>query len=204
MNTASMSSLVKSLMDTISEPTNLSNTCGDITALISGRDYAACLGSRLKSGLLVSPIKNGVVIDHIPAGRALVVLKILGLTGREGLTITIAMNVESRKMGRKDIVKIADRELKPEEVDKIALIAPNATLNIIRNYEVVEKHRVKPPALIRGILRCPNPTCVTNTREPVEPVFVLVRETPVRLRCSYCDEVIEMDNIVKQLAEGGA
>ena len=88
--------------------------------------------------LRVSKIKDGTVIDHITSGHALDVVKILGITGKSGNIVTIAMNVPSKRMGKKDIVKIEGRELKAEEVDKIALIAPNATINIIRDYKVVE------------------------------------------------------------------
>jgi aspartate carbamoyltransferase regulatory subunit len=93
--------------------------------------------------LYVKKIRDGTVIDHVSAGLALDVLKILNITGRDGRVVSIAMNVPSRKYGRKDIIKVEGRELKPEEVDKIALIAPKSTINIIRGYRVHEKKRVK-------------------------------------------------------------
>jgi len=139
--------------------------------------------------LIVRKIRNGTVIDHIPAGRSLDVLKILGITGREGATVALVMNVESRKLGRKDIVKIEDRFLKPEEVDKIALIAPTATINIVRDYQVVEKRRVSVPEEIVGILKCVNPLCISNSpREPITPRIIVVSRQPLKLRCAYCDE----------------
>ncbi|MEM2428402.1 MAG: aspartate carbamoyltransferase regulatory subunit, partial [Candidatus Bathyarchaeia archaeon] len=106
--------------------------------------------------LRVSKIEDGTVIDHITAGYALAVLRIIGLTGKEGNIISILMNVPSQKLGRKDIVKVENRELREDEVHKIALIAPNATINIIRNYEVVEKNKVKLPKIIKGVIKCAN------------------------------------------------
>lgn len=143
----------------------------------------------MEDRLIVRKIRDGTVIDHIPAGRALDVLKILGISGREGMRVALVMNVESRKLGRKDIVKIENRFLKPEEVDRIALIAPTATINIIRDYEVVEKRRVVVPDEIVGILRCVNPLCISNSsREPVVPRIAVVSRQPLKLRCAYCDE----------------
>jgi len=149
----------------------------------------------------VAKIKEGTVIDHITAGRALMVLRILGITGREGFVVSVVMNVPSKKMGRKDIVKIEGRELSPEEVNKIALVAPRATINIIRDYEVVEKHRVELPKTIRNIVRCVNPACITNAREPIEPLFYVVSEEPLRLKCHYCGRVMEQQDVFACLYE---
>jgi aspartate carbamoyltransferase regulatory subunit len=153
----------------------------------------------MEDELRVRKIRNGTVIDHIPAGNALTVLKILGISGREGNTISIAINVPSSKAGRKDIVKIEDRELEPQEVDIIALIAPHATINIIRDFKVIEKNRVKLPTTVKGYPRCINPNCVTNTKEPVEPHFTLRSEQPLRIRCHYCHTVMDKDDIIKNL-----
>lgn len=143
-----------------------------------------------EQGLLISPIRNGTVIDHITAGEALNVLKILGITGSTGECLSIATNVASGKMERKDIVKIENRELVKEEVDRIALIAPRAGINIIRDFEVVEKKGVKIPDRLEGVVRCPNPGCITNTSEPVKSVFYVV---PQGIRCRYCDWLISSD-----------
>ncbi len=147
--------------------------------------------------LKVEPIKNGTVIDHITANKALSVLRILGLPNGKS-TVTIAMNVPSSKMGNKDIVKIEGRELAPKEVDKIALIAPNATINIIRNYELSEKSKVHLLDEITGILKCPNPNCITNTSEPVNTRFYVIRREPVILRCYYCERIMEESEIESQ------
>jgi len=114
-----------------------------------------------KRTLRVSKIRDGTVIDHITRGHALDVVKILNIDGRSGGTVTIAINVPSKKLEVKDVVKIEGRELNPEEVDKIALLAPHASINIIRNYRVADKSRVKLPNIIYGILRCINPTCIS-------------------------------------------
>lgn len=141
--------------------------------------------------LRVTPIKNGTVIDHIPAGMALKVLKILSIGDNVSSTVTVAMHVPSQAMGWKDIVKVEDRELGAREIDKIALIAPTATVNVIRNYNVAEKRRVTPPDRAVGILRCANPNCISNTREPVESEFVVRLKAPLRVFCRYCERELE-------------
>jgi len=139
--------------------------------------------------LRVRPIRHGTVIDHITAGQALNVLKILGISGTTTAVVSVAMNVPSKVMGSKDIVKIEDRELEQEEVDRVSLIAPNATINIIRDFEVVEKYRVDLPDRLEGVMKCDNPNCISNTSEPVISKFT-VNKKPVELRCIYCDHVI--------------
>jgi aspartate carbamoyltransferase regulatory subunit len=138
--------------------------------------------------LRVKPIKNGTVIDHIAGGQALNVLKILGISGTTDATVSVVMNVESKKLGRKDIVKVEDRELKEEEVNKIALIAPAATINIIRGYSVVEKRTVDLPDEIVGVVRCQNPSCISNSSEPIKSRMLVKARNPVLLRCIYCEQ----------------
>jgi aspartate carbamoyltransferase regulatory subunit len=137
----------------------------------------------------VTPIRNGTVIDHIQVGTALKVLRIIGVKDDVSSTVSVLMHVPSKKGGWKDIVKIEDRELDPKELDKIALISPDATINIIRDYNVAEKFVVEVPSKIVGIMRCGNPGCITNKSEPVEPEFVVESKKPVSLRCIYCDRV---------------
>jgi aspartate carbamoyltransferase regulatory subunit len=143
-------------------------------------------------GLLVSRIKNGTVIDHITGGEALNVMKILGITGSTTESLSIATNVPSRNMGKKDIVKLSNRELSKTEVDRIALISPKATINIIRNFKVCEKKGVEIPVLIEGSVRCPNPGCISNTNEPIKSRFAVLPEGN-GLRCLYCESVIKKD-----------
>ena len=148
--------------------------------------------------LRVSKIKDGTVIDHITGGHALDVLKILGITHFEEGAVTVAINVPSKNLGIKDIVKVEGRELDTEQVDKIALLAPHATINIIRNYMVVEKQRVKLPAILRGIVKCTNPTCISNSNEPVQPIFYVEQEEPLRLSCHYCGHIMEKKDVLQQ------
>ncbi len=157
------------------------------------------MGEEVKR-LIVTKIKDGTVIDHIEAGRALYVLKILGITGEENFTIAVVMNVESKRMGLKDIVKLEKMELKKEQVDEIALIAPNATINIIRDYRVVKKYKVEVPKTIEGLISCINPNCITNQkREPVKSTFYVKSLKPLILVCKYCGEEIHHEDIIKQL-----
>ena len=152
-----------------------------------------------KRELRVEKIRDGTVIDHITAGTALAVLRILGITGREGYIVSVLMHVPSRKLGRKDIVKVEGRELDPDEVDRIALVAPKATINIIRNFEVARKEPVKPPSMIRGVLKCPNVACITNSREPVKPTFYVEGEGDnLSLRCYYCGTIMRREEFLKQ------
>lgn len=148
--------------------------------------------------LLIRKIENGTVIDHIAAGYALDVLRLLGIRGREGNVISIAMSVPSRKMGKKDIVKIEDRELSSGEVDRIALISPNATINIIRDFVVAEKKRVSLPEVVVGVVRCSNPSCVSNGKEAVISQLDVVQREPLLLRCHYCGAIVEREDALKQ------
>jgi len=148
--------------------------------------------------LRVSKIKDGTVIDHITSGHALDVVKILGITGREETPITIAINVPSKRLKKKDIVKIEGRELKPQEVHKIALIAPHASINIIRDYKVVRKDEVKLPGIIDNIVKCANPACISNSNEPVKAKFYVDCEDPLLLKCHYCGFIIEKKDVLGQ------
>jgi aspartate carbamoyltransferase regulatory subunit len=143
----------------------------------------------IEKEMRVRRIEHGTVIDHITAGQALNVLRILGVSGTTSAVVSVAMNVPSGAIGSKDIVKVEDRELEEEEVDRISLIAPNATINIIRDFAVIEKYRVDLPERLEGVVKCSNPNCISNTNEPVISKF-LVNKKPVELRCIYCDHVI--------------
>ncbi|UCE95492.1 MAG: aspartate carbamoyltransferase regulatory subunit [Candidatus Bathyarchaeota archaeon] len=148
--------------------------------------------------LRVSKIKYGTVIDHITGGHALDVVKILGITGRTNGIVLIAMHVASKQLGIKDIVKVEGRELKPEEVDKIALLAPHASINIVHDYKVVDKKQVKLPEIIQGIVKCGNPACISNSNEPVKPKFYIKSQEPLIIGCHYCGYIMEKQDILKQ------
>jgi aspartate carbamoyltransferase regulatory subunit len=146
--------------------------------------------------LYIKKIEDGTVIDHITPGFALDVLKILKIDGKGGEVVSAAINVESKQLQHKDIVKIQKRELQPSEVDKIALIAPNATINIVRNFAVTSKKVVELPSTIRGIIKCDNPSCISNSNEPVESQFAVDRSEPIRLHCHYCGHIMEREDIL--------
>jgi aspartate carbamoyltransferase regulatory subunit len=154
--------------------------------------------SKKETTLRVSKIKNGTVIDHITGGHALDVVKILGITGHRSGVVSIAMNVPSKRLGIKDIVKVEGRELDASEVDKIALLAPHATINIVKDYKVIEKKRVKLPEAVRGVVKCGNPACISNSSEPVQSKFYIEKEEPLRLKCHYCGHVMEKEDILTQ------
>lgn len=132
----------------------------------------------------VSALREGTVIDHLVAGTALKVLSILGIDF-DG-AVTIGLNLESHKVPLKDIIKIERREVTPEEVSKIALISPSATFSIIRDFQVVEKFTPTLPKIIEGLIRCPNPSCITSD-ERVRTKFVVLRADPLRVSCHYCE-----------------
>ncbi len=140
--------------------------------------------------LRVSKIRNGTVIDHIRAGQALNVLAILGIDGADGEEVSVGMNVPSDRVGRKDIVKVEGMELSQNEVDVLSLIAPDASINIIREYEVAEKHRLERPEYVTGILSCPNSNCISTEDEPVESKFEVL---PDGVRCGYCETILRDD-----------
>jgi|TARA_B100001964_G_scaffold235125_1_gene294703 aspartate carbamoyltransferase regulatory subunit len=146
----------------------------------------------------VKKIKNGTVIDHIPPGQALNVLKILGITkGYPKTTVTVAMNVPSRIADFKDIVKVEGKELDEEELDKIALIALDATINIIREYNVEQKKIVSLPDSIEGVLKCNNSNCITNY-EDIDSLFSIENKNPIKLRCDFCERTMSKDQVINQ------
>ena len=138
------------------------------------------------------PIRNGTVIDHITCGQALNVMKILRVNETNiDSSVSIGMHVISTKGDKwKDIIKIEDRELDAKTVDKIALIAPDATIAIIRDYYVAEKYQVCLEDHVVGLAKCSNPNCITNRGEPVTPEFAVMDRHPPQLRCCYCDRIL--------------
>ncbi|MBI4018354.1 MAG: aspartate carbamoyltransferase regulatory subunit [Candidatus Aenigmarchaeota archaeon] len=142
---------------------------------------------------LVRKIGNGTVIDHIPAGSGLKVAEILGLNGSEDSYVVLA-NVSSSKMGKKDIVKIENRELTKRESDKLSLIAEGASLNIIRDSQVAEKTLLAIPDRFEEIIRCPNTNCITNS-EHASGRFHVESKHPLKIRCHYCERVFSAGEI---------
>jgi aspartate carbamoyltransferase regulatory subunit len=148
--------------------------------------------------MMVKHIENGTVIDHIDAGLALEVLRIIG--GPNDSAAVIAMNMPSTKYGRKDILKLENLYVQEKKLDLISLIAPRATINIIKNGKVAEKRQVKLPAEVSGVLKCLNPNCVTNKeREPLTTRFTVEKE-PLRLICAYCNKEFDGTSLLKSPA----
>jgi len=143
--------------------------------------------------LLVSAIESGTVIDHIPAMTLFKVIKILGLD-RISNQITFGTNLDSKTDGRKAIIKIAGVFFEDDDINRIALVAPNAKLNIIKDYKVIEKRVVAVPDTITGIAKCMNPKCITNF-ENVTTRFRVVSKKPVALKCHYCEKITDQERI---------
>ncbi len=145
--------------------------------------------------LKISKIKDGTVIDHVPSGKGIRVLSILGIDENVENTVSVGMHVPSRKSDFKDVIKIENRFLDRNEIDMIALAAPNATISIIRNYEISEKFNVELPEKLIGVVKCKNQNCITNTREPVKTEFEIVSKHPLIIRCSYCQRTMNEKDI---------
>lgn len=143
--------------------------------------------------LKVDPIRNGTVIDHIPAGRVQRVLAIL--KPRSSDVVMMGMNFSSKVMKKKDIIKIEGRELTQNEVNSIALIAPHAKVSIIRDFKVAQKSKVEIPDIIEGLVSCSNPKCITNA-ETMLTRFQLVDASKRELACQYCERVFTADEMV--------
>ena len=148
----------------------------------------------MKKELNISAIKEGTVIDHIPSNATLKLADILDLKGIRGM-ISIAYNLTSNTMGKKGLVKISGKTLTKEEVDKIALIAPNATVNIIKNYNVDNKIKVKIPQIINKIIKCSNPNCITNNEKNLMTIFYVLKKDLLKVKCHYCERNMEKEDI---------
>ena len=145
----------------------------------------------------VTAICNGTAIDHIPSGHALQVLRMLRLDVGRSNPISMVMNVPRGNMGRKDVLKIEDRELNQEELDRLALIAPKASVAIIRNYHVAEKRTIELGTELINIVRCSFSNCITqNPREPLPHKLKIISAEPMEIRCSYCGKNQDINEIV--------
>ena len=142
--------------------------------------------------LSVSAIENGTVIDHIPAHSLFNVINILGLDHCTN-QITFGTNLDSKRLGKKAIVKIADKYCENADINNISLVAPSAKLNIIKGYEVVEKKEVELPSVVEGIIKCVNPKCITNN-DRVKQKFTIESKEEVSLRCYYCEKITDQEH----------
>ncbi|MBU0731765.1 aspartate carbamoyltransferase regulatory subunit [Patescibacteria group bacterium] len=142
----------------------------------------------------VYTIKEGTVIDHIPRGRAIEILRMLKLVD-SGNFVTMGSNFKSKKKGYKDIIKIEGKELTPEEVNQVALLAPKATINIIRDYKIVDKFVVELPEVFEDMVKCPNPKCITNM-DPQNAKFIPTFEgKEMLLQCVYCEKLFKPEEL---------
>ncbi|PLB86249.1 aspartate carbamoyltransferase regulatory subunit [Dysgonamonadaceae bacterium] len=148
----------------------------------------------MRKELQVAALENGTAIDHIPTEELFKVVSLLQLQKIDH-RITIGNNLRSRKMGKKGIIKIADKFFREDEINRIALIAPNVSLNIIKDYEVIEKKEITLPDEIVEIVKCNNPKCITNN-EPMKTRFHVIDKEKVVLQCHYCELKINKDDIV--------
>ena len=148
-----------------------------------------------QSDLMVRRIKEGTVIDHIDEGKGLQVLNALRIDGKDGGLITIALNVPSGKFKKKDIIKVENKFLKDDDTNKLAVIAPKATINMIKEYKLVEKRRVSLPNEIDRIFRCSNPDCITNSTEYIESVMDVIDKEGRVLKCRYCSRVLDVNKL---------
>ena len=146
-----------------------------------------------KTERLVAAIKNGTVIDHIPAEKTYEVVNLLQLQTLEN-PVTIGYNYPSNKIGRKGIIKVSDKFFTDEEISRLSVVASDVVLNIIKDYEVVEKKTVVTPNELRGIVKCNNPKCITNN-EPMQTVFNVVDKVHGILKCHYCDKEQYIENV---------
>jgi aspartate carbamoyltransferase regulatory subunit len=146
-----------------------------------------------KRELVVSAIKNGTVIDHIPANKLFQVAKTLNLMN-EKAQVLLACNLDSQKLGKKGIIKCQDKYFQQHEIHKVALVAPSATLIVIRNYEVVEKLSIGIPNSIEGMVKCYNPKCITNN-ENVLPKYNVLDKADLKLQCCYCQKVTKKETL---------
>ncbi len=146
-----------------------------------------------KKERLVAAIENGTVIDHIPTTKTFQVVSLLGLDKeyKEG-TITIGLNFASNKVGHKGIIKVENRFFTDEEISRLSVVAPNVVLNIIKDYEVVEKKAVQIPAHLHGLVKCTNPKCITNN-EPMQTVFHVIGDDTVK--CHYCEKEQKLNKV---------
>ena len=148
----------------------------------------------MRKELQVAALENGTAIDHIPTEAVFKVVSLLQLQKLSN-RITIGNNLKSSKMGTKGIIKVSDKFFREDEINRIALIAPNVNLNIIRNFEVVEKKKVVLPDEIVEIVKCNNPKCITNN-EPMKTRFHVIDKENVELQCHYCEVKIRTEEIV--------
>lgn len=150
----------------------------------------------MQSTRAVEALKEGTVIDHIPAGQGLKILRLFKFS-EGGERVTVGLNLSSRNMGSKDIIKVENVALTEDHANELALFAPKATVNLIKNFEVVKKHQLELPETIQGIFACPNSNCISHN-EPVESFFyVKAQAHDTKMKCKYCEKVFSKDIVTE-------
>ena len=145
-----------------------------------------------KPALQVSALCNGTVIDHIPADKLFAVVNLLNIPSM-GNNVTIGHNLESKKLGKKGLIKISDRFFTDDEVSKISVVAPNVVLNTIRDYQVVEKRELRMPDELHNIIKCNNLNCITNN-EPMATHFTVSNRAEGTVKCRYCEKELNIND----------
>ena len=148
-----------------------------------------------QSDLIVRRIKDGTVIDHINEGKGLKVLEALDIDGSCGSVITIALNMPSGKLKKKDMIKVEGRFLEDDDTNKLAVIAPSSTVNIIKDYKLVEKRHLSLPNEIERIFRCSNPDCISNSSEHMNSIMDVIDKENLILKCRYCSRILDVNKI---------
>lgn len=143
--------------------------------------------------MLVAAIEKGTVIDHIPAERTFQVVSLLGLQDFK-TPVTIGYNYPSEKVRMKGIIKVSDKFFTNDEISRLSVVAPKVVLNIIKDYEVVEKKTVETPDVLHGIIKCNNPVCITNN-EPMQTIFHIVDKEKGICKCHYCDKEQDINKV---------
>lgn len=142
--------------------------------------------------LEVSALQNGTVLDHLPSEKVLKLLTLLNVA--DDRTVTVGMNLKSKTLARKGVIKLSERHLDEKELNKVAILAPEATLNMIQNYKVIQKKKIELRGIEEGIIRCNNPHCITN-HETIFTRFLIMAKTPLALRCFYCERMVKEQEI---------
>ncbi len=150
-----------------------------------------------KGEMFVRALKNGTVIDHIPSDKLFAVVSLLHLDKLKN-RIIIGFNLNSEKIGKKSIIKVSDKYFSSEELNQLSVLAPNVTLNIIKEYEIIEKYKVEMPNELNGIIKCANPKCITNN-EPMTTRFKIIDKQKGIIRCLYCEknQIIDPEKLIR-------
>ena len=150
-----------------------------------------------KGEMFVRALKNGTVIDHIPSDKLFAVVSLLHLDKLKN-RIIIGFNLNSEKIGKKSIIKVSDKYFSSEELNQLSVLAPNVTLNIIKEYEIIEKYKVEMPDELNGIIKCANPKCITNN-EPMTTRIKIIDKQKGIIRCLYCEknQIIDPEKLIR-------